>query len=107
MRITIRRSKTDQTGQGETFGVSLCRKDHLVRPVRALQAWLSAAGIVSGPIFRAVTRHGKVQERHLNDKAVEKIIRRYAPECSGHSLRAGFVTDQYAAGTPKAVLAER
>lgn len=107
LRLTLRRSKTDQTGEGETFGVGFSRKDHLLCLVRALQAWLSAAGIASGPIFRAVNRHGQVQDLRLNDKAVERIIRRYAPECSGHSLRAGFVTDQYAAGTPEAVIAER
>lgn len=107
MRITVRKSKTDQMGEGETFGVGVCRKDHLVCPVRGLQAWIAAAGIASGPIFRAVDRYGRVQDRRLNDKAVERIIRKYAPECSGHSLRAGFVTDQYAAGTPEAVIAAR
>lgn len=107
LRITIRRSKSDQTGEGEIFGVCFCRKDHLVCPVRALQTWIAAADIASGPIFRALDKQGRVQDRRLNDKAVERIIRRYAPECSGHSLRAGFVTDQYAAGTPEAVIAAR
>ena len=32
-------------------------------PIRALQAWLEAAGINEGPVFRGVTGHGKVQGR--------------------------------------------
>lgn len=107
MRITVRKSKTDQTGEGVTFGVNFCRKDKAVCPVQALRSWIEAAGIESGPVFRAVNRHGQCGESRLNDKAVDRIIRKYAPECSGHSLRAGFVTDQYAAGTPEAVIAER
>ena len=107
MRLAIRKSKTDQAGEGETFGVNFCRKDPTVCPVKALDAWIAAAGITSGPIFRAINRHGQLQQGRLNDKAVERIVRKYAPECSGHSLRAGFVTDQYAAGTPEAVIAER
>jgi len=107
LRLTIAKSKTDQTGEGETFGVNYCRKDPDVCPVKALKAWVAAAGISSGPVFRAINRHGNVQDGALNDKTVERIIRHYAPECSGHSLRAGFVTDQYAAGTPEAVIAER
>ena len=107
MRLAIRKSKTDQAGEGETFGVNFCRKDPTICPVKALNAWIVAAGITSGPIFRAINRHGQLHYGRLNDKAVERIVRKYAPECSGHSLRAGFVTDQYAAGTPEAVIAER
>jgi integrase len=107
MRLTIRRSKTDQAGEGATFGVNFCSKDHSVCPVRALKAWIAAAAITSGPIFRGINRHGQVQASRMTDRAVDQIIRKYAPGCSGHSLRAGFVTDQYAAGTPEAVIAER
>ena len=107
MRLTIRWSKTDQTGKGEIFDIRYSRKDPAMCPVRALRAWIEAAGILKGPIFRAVTRHGEVQPWRLSDKAVERIIRKYAPECGGHSLRAGFVTDQYAIGRQEAVIMAR
>lgn len=107
MRLTIRKSKTDQTGEGAVFGVNYCQKDPHVCPVKALKSWISAISDLSGPVFRAVNKHGQVQPGRMNDKTVERIIRKYAPECSGHSLRAGFITDQYAAGTPEAIIAER
>jgi integrase len=45
--LTIPRSKGDQEGQGATAYLS-------PRTVRAIAAWLEAAGIVSGPVFRRV-----------------------------------------------------
>ena len=50
--IIIRGSKTDQEGHGATIavarGVTAC-------PVKAVKAWLQAAGISEGPLFRPVT----------------------------------------------------
>jgi integrase len=45
--LTIPRSKGDQEGEGATAYLS-------PRSVRAITAWLAAAGIASGPIFRRV-----------------------------------------------------
>jgi integrase len=51
LRITLKRSKTDQEGEGRELG--LPRGQHAPTcPVRALRAWRSAAGIDSGPLFR-------------------------------------------------------
>ena len=44
-RVTIRRSKTDQTGQGQEIVIPRGLK---IRPVAAVQAWLHAAGIEDG-----------------------------------------------------------
>jgi integrase len=73
-------------------------------PVRALRAWIEAAAIESGPLFRSVTRHGKIQGR-LSGFAVAVIVKRYAGAVgldmavySGHSLRAGLVTSAAIAG---------
>ncbi|MFQ5466656.1 MAG: tyrosine-type recombinase/integrase [Kiloniellaceae bacterium] len=95
--VTLRRSKSDQAGHGHTRAVPLGRSPELC-PVRALGAWLEAAGIAEGPVFRSVDRHGKTGER-LQPRAVGEVVKLYARRAGleassfgGHSLRAGFVT---------------
>ncbi len=59
--LTLRRSKTDQAGQGRK--VALPRGAHAATcPVTALRQWLEEGGIVDGALFREVDRHGKVGE---------------------------------------------
>ena len=95
LKVTIRRSKTDQESAGQTIGIAhgtnLC-------PVRALQEWLAAAAITDGPIFRFVDRHSRVHGR-MRAETVATVVKKYTaaagldPEkYAGHSLRAGFVT---------------
>jgi hypothetical protein len=45
-------------------------------PVRALRAWLDAAGISGGPIFRRVTRTGAVSSP-LSPQSVALIVKRH------------------------------
>jgi integrase len=97
-----RKSKTDQEGKGAAVPVP--RGDAL-KPVDALQAWLTASGISAGAIFRAVHRSGALLEHRLSDRDVARIVKRYvaaasidAKVFSGHSLRAGFVTSALDAG---------
>lgn len=102
--IRQRRSKTDQEGQGRRIGIpNGSRADTC--PVRALQAWLTASGISSGPVFRRVNRHGQVLPGRLSGEAVAIVVKRRAevvgldPErLAGHSLRAGLATSAAAAG---------
>lgn len=96
--VTIQRSKTDQTAQGQVIGITP-GKEKATCPVRALAAWLSAAGITEGPIFRSVNRYGKVQSGRLTDQSVALIVKRCAAAAglepdlyAGHSLRAGLAT---------------
>jgi site-specific recombinase XerD len=95
-RVLIRRSKTDQTGEGHEIVIPRGLK---IRPVEAVQTWLQAAGITDGILFRAVRRAGRVKPGGLRGHVVALIVKRYAEqagldpaEFSGHSLRAGFVT---------------
>ena len=101
--VTIRRSKTDQEGVGRRIGIPLGRTRHC--PVAAVEAWLSASAIDTGPLFRPITRHGHVAANPLTGDAVSVLLReRLAaagidPEgYSGHSLRAGFATSATQAG---------
>jgi hypothetical protein len=49
--------------------------------VRAIRAWLEGAAIESGPVFRSVTRHGKVAlRRDALDAGIEKFTGRIGSE---------------------------
>jgi site-specific recombinase XerD len=96
--IMIRRSKTDQEGVGRR--VAIPRGD-ISCPVGALKAWLVAAGITEGPIFRRVfnRRSQRMTDRRLAPRNVAAIVKQGASRLGfdpstfgGHSLRAGFVT---------------
>jgi site-specific recombinase XerD len=94
--LHVRRSKTDQEGAGAEIPVPRGGK---LRPVEALEAWLGAAEITEGPVFRSIGKGGRVSRNRLSGNAIAEIVKRYARAAgldpalfSGHSLRAGFVT---------------
>jgi integrase len=96
--ITIRGSKTDQERAGQKVAIAL-GKNAETCPVRSLRAWLLKGGITSGPLFRGVTRWGKVGTDALTDQVVALLVKKYARLAdldatlfSGHSLRAGLAT---------------
>ena len=102
LRINIRRSKTDQEGEGTTIAIAPGITDC---PARALVEWLTAAGIVEGPVFRPVNKAGKVSPTPLSDRSVANIVKVHAGRIgldirkfSGHSLRSGFLTSAAANG---------
>jgi len=113
LTVTIRRSKTDQEGQGRRIGIP--HGSHPATcPVRALQAWLARLEAEAGPVFRAVDRHGRIAPQRLSDRAVALIVKRAAAdagiaveEVAGHSLRAGLATAAAAAGvSERAIMAQ-
>lgn len=111
--VTLRRSKTDQEGQGRKIGIPYGA--HLdTCPVRTVQAWLETSGLTGGPVFRAVNRHGQLQAGRLSDKAVALVVKRVATaagfdatQYAGHSLRAGLATAAAEAGaSERAIMAQ-
>jgi site-specific recombinase XerC len=56
LRVTIRKSKTDQEGQGATIAIA---KGSIACPVEATLNWIKAAAIKDGPVFRPVVRNGR------------------------------------------------
>ncbi len=101
--VNLRRSKTDQDGQGRKVAIPYARG--ATCPVQALKQWLEVSGIVEGPIFRPLTRHGKILSSTLSAQAVAEIVKQRAKaigldpkKYSGHSLRAGLVTSAAQAG---------
>ena len=103
MLVFVRRSKGDQEGKGETIPVPSGRR---IRPVELLEAWLEAAGITEGFVFRRLTRCGtRARPEPMADQAVARIVQARAAaagydrtEYAGHSLRAGFLTSAARAG---------
>jgi site-specific recombinase XerD len=100
--VTIRGSKTDQERQGVTIAIA---RGDIACPVKALRAWLSAAGVETGPIFRPINRHGNLLPSRLTAQSVARIVKVYAGRAgfdsdafSGHSLRSGFLTSAAAKG---------
>ena len=94
--ITIRGGKTDQERKGTTIAVV---RGEVACPVQALKAWLLAAGITEGPVFRPINRHGQIGSAALSGISIGQIVQRQAERIGldpkaygGHSLRAGFVT---------------
>ena len=71
LRVVIRKSKTDQEGQGATIAIA---RGSIACPVEAVRAWIKTAGVVDGPLFRPVTRTGKISARRLSARAVAELV---------------------------------
>jgi site-specific recombinase XerD len=108
--VTIRRSKSDQDGEGQRVGLPF-GSNPATCPVRSFQDWLDASKITEGPLFRPINRHGKMGCRRLSTKAVARIVKRYitgigmdASRFAGHSLRSGLATSAAIAGASEAAI---
>jgi integrase len=95
--ITLLRSKTNQRRTEERYAVP---SDAAPDLIPALRAWLDAAGIVDGPLFRAVTKGAAARVgARMSGAAVSDVIKnRLGEGFTGHALRRGFITDAAAAG---------
>lgn len=104
--ITLRRSKTDQTGAGKLKGIM---NGQHIRCADLLHKWiavLSDAGIHDGPLFRPINRGQKIETRpekcRLGSRSFLNLVKHYAAEAGldphvfgTHSFRRGFVTEAY------------
>jgi integrase len=104
LTVNLRRSKTDQEGQGRKVGIPYGSNPETC-PVRTVQAWIEQAGITDGAAFRSVNRHGHVQPGRLLGADVARIVKKLAESAvldpakyAGHSLRAGHATAAAIAG---------
>ena len=98
VKITLRRSKTDQFGEGQVKGLPYFSNEKYC-PVTNLKNWIFLSKIKTGPIFRRFAKGSTLTGHRLTDQSVVLIIK----EClklagienqnySGHSLRSGFAT---------------
>ena len=86
VKIFVKRSKTDQSGEGMTKGIPYFSKPDYC-PVISLKNWIEKSEIKSGKIF------------DMSDKSVALTVKKYtaiagldSDKYSGHSLRSGFAT---------------
>jgi len=92
VKIFVKRSKTDQSGEGMTKGIPYFLNANYC-PVISLKNWIEKSEIKSGKIF------------DMSDKSVALTIKKYTAlvgldsnKYSGHSLRSGFATSTAALG---------
>lgn len=115
--LTIRRSKTDRTGQGQSVGIP--KSNGPVCPVAALKRWLERRGDnpePSDPLFAKIGVSGRGKwwwpfSGRLSPRMVSEIVKRYVQLAgldpnlySAHSLRRGLATDAGARGVPERVI---
>ncbi|OLP56359.1 integrase [Rhizobium rhizosphaerae] len=100
LAIHLGRTKTSRADNDEVVYLS-------GRPVDALNAWLTAAKIEKGSVFRAIDRWGNLSPRPLDPKAVTDIVKQRAAmagldprEFSAHGLRSGYLTEAANRGIP-------
>ena len=98
VKIIVRRSKTDQFGEGLTKGLPYF-ENKIYCPVTTLKRWLNVSKIKKGPLFRRFSKGSKLTNNRLTDQTVALIIKHYlnctdinSSNYSGHSLRSGFAT---------------
>ena len=98
VKITIKRSKTDQFGEGMTKGLPYFANETYC-PVTHLKKWIEISNIKDGPIFRRFAKGCSLTSSRLTDQSVVLLIKKYLElagienkNYSGHSLRSGFAT---------------
>ncbi len=104
VKIKIKRSKTDQFGEGSIKGIPYFNES-LYCPVTTLKRWLNVSKITKGAIFRRFTKGSRLTKHRLTDQTVALIIKNYlnitgidSKNYSGHSLRSGFATSAAESG---------
>lgn len=92
--ILVRRAKSDQEGEGS---VRFLRADTM----NHVRAWIAAASLTEGALFRAVLKGGRVGGP-LHECEIGRAMRELAPKAAGrvsaHSTRIGACQDLVKAG---------
>jgi site-specific recombinase XerD len=104
LKINIKRSKTDQFGEGSIKGLPYFDNSQYC-PVLSIKKWIEISKINSGALFRRFTKGSNLSEKRLTDQTVALLIKEYldlaginSKNYSGHSLRSGFATSAAEAG---------
>ena len=104
VKIKLKRSKTDQFGEGSLKGLPYFENSKYC-PVVSIGEWIKISKINSGALFRRFIKGSKLSEHRLTDQTVALLIKEYLKlagientNYSGHSLRSGFATSAAEAG---------
>ena len=76
LKISIRRSKTDQFGEGMIKGIPYFSNE-IYCPIINLKKWLEISKIKSGPIFRRFVKGSTLTDNRLTDQSVVLLIKYY------------------------------
>jgi len=104
LKINLKRSKTDQFGEGSVKGLPYFDNTQYC-PVLSIRKWIEISKINSGPLFRRFIKGSKLSDNRLSDQTVALLIKEYlkiagieSRHYSGHSLRSGFATSAAESG---------
>ena len=104
LKISIRRSKTDQFGEGMIKALPYFDSSQYC-PVVSLKDWIAVSKINSGSLFRRFSKGSRLTENRLTDQTIALLIKEYlqlaginSKNYSGHSLRSGFATSAAESG---------
>ena len=104
LKINLKRSKTDQFGDGSVKALPYFENLQYC-PVVSILKWIEISKINSGALFRRFTKGSKLSNNRLSDQTVALLIKEYLKlagidnkNFSGHSLRSGFATSAADAG---------
>lgn len=114
LELYLGTTKTDQAGEGATIAVP---EGSRIRPKALLLDWIAAVRALevdvqrtpseeaAMPLFRRLTRGDQLTTFPMSDKAVARLVKHCAgaagydaSKFSGHSLRAGFLTEAASQG---------
>ena len=104
LKINLRKSKTDQFGEGFTKALPYFNNSQYC-PVVSLKKWIEISKITSGAVFRRFSKGSRLSKDRLTDQTVALLIKEYlkltgidSKNYSGHSLRSGFATSAAESG---------
>jgi site-specific recombinase XerD len=104
LKVNLKRSKTDQFGDGFAKGLPYFENSQYC-PVVSTSKWIEISKINSGPLFRRFAKGSKLSNKRLSDQTVALLIKDYlkiagieSRNYSGHSLRSGFATSAAESG---------
>jgi len=108
--LVLRKSKTDQAGQGRSVGL-FRETDQVACPVQALDTWRVSlakqsplAVAPTAPVFPRVNRWGQVLPGAMSGQSIAEVVQRRTEQAGlttryqGHSLRKGLVQQATLAG---------
>ncbi len=112
--LSITRSKTNPTGEQAELVVAPHGAHPARSPVTALHAWLAAADVTDGPVFRPVSKGNRPLPRRLHPESINTLVQNAVARAginphpySAHSLRAGFVTHAHLRGASDRAIAHQ
>ena len=112
VKISLRRSKTDQFGDGYVKGLPFFKNKEYC-PVISIKNWIKISNINSGSLFRRFIKGSNLSADRLTDQTVALLIKKYLrlagidnKNYSGHSLRSGFATSAAESGVAERSIME-